>query len=196
MTLGALAGFALAAWPWVWALASGRAFVRDTVAAHFAGVGLWRVVSVGVVLLFLGAFAEEVANRAFPLRLWRHRSLAFRLIVPSLFFAAVHFAGEPVAFERAATLFAGGIIQSLAYLSTGDVWLAAGLHFGANYAGFSASGLWHAGAVVEVVGEAATPNWVAVALMLAAVSVLFVFFKRSHEPNENRPRAAGRRAEL
>jgi membrane protease YdiL (CAAX protease family) len=194
MVLGAVVGFALAAWPWAFALASGGAFVSDDVMAHFAGLELLRVVGVGVVLLFLGAFTEEVANRAFPLRLWRHRALAFRVVVPSLFFAAVHLAGEPVAFGRFATLFAGGVIQSLAYLLTGDVWLASGLHFGANYAGFSASGLWHAGALAEVVGQTVAPNWVAVALMLATVAVLFALLKRKHDSTKNSPRAAGRRA--
>ena len=194
MVVGAVAGFALAAWPWVFALASGRASSRDDVAAHFAGLDLARVVFVGAFLLFLSAFTEEVANRAFPLRLWQHRALAFRLVVPSLFFAAVHFAGEPLAFERAATLFAGGVIQSLAYLLTGDVWLASGLHFGANYAGFAASGLWHAGALAEVVGERVAPNWVAVALMLATVAVLFALLKRKHVSTKDSPRAAGRRA--
>ncbi|HEX6622094.1 MAG TPA: hypothetical protein VF064_00170 [Pyrinomonadaceae bacterium] len=61
-------------------------------------------------------------------------------------------------------------------------------------AGFPASGLWHAGAVVEVVFERVAPNRVAVALMPATVAALFALLKRKHDSTKNRPRAAGRRA--
>jgi len=194
MLAGAVGGFALAAWPWLAALATGRAVVRDTVGAHFGGLDAARVVAVGVSLLFLSAFTEEVANRAFPMRLWQNRSLAFRVIVPSLFFAAVHFAGEPFGVERALTLLAAGVTQSLAYALTGDVWLAAGLHFGANYAGFSASGLWHAGAFAEVAGRPFVPNWLTVALMLIIIVAAFALLKRFYDSEQNHPRAARREA--
>jgi membrane protease YdiL (CAAX protease family) len=194
MTAGAVVGFALAAWPWVGALVTGRAGVRDGVGAHFGGLDAARVVSTGVSLLLLSAFTEEVANRAFPMRLWQNRSLAFRVVVPSLFFAAVHFAGEPFGVERAVTLLAAGVTQSLAYAMTGDVWLASGLHFGANYAGFSASGLWHAGAVAEVFGRAVAPNWVSSALMLVTVAAAFAVSERFYDSDKNHPRAARREA--
>lgn len=195
MLAGALFGFALAAWPWLAALALGRASVRDNLGAHFGGLDAARVVAVGVALLLLSALTEEVANRAFPMRLWQNRSLAFRVIVPSLFFAAAHFAGEPFGGERALTLFAAGVTQSLAYALTGDVWLASGLHFGANYAGFSASGLWHAGAVAQVfVARPLAPNWLTAALMLIIVVVAFAFLKRFYDAEQNHPRAARREA--
>jgi hypothetical protein len=75
------------------------------------------------------------------------------------------------------------------------VWLASGLHFGANYAGFSASGLWHAGAVAEVfVARPLVPDWVAVALMLTVIVAAFFITKRFYDPDENHPRAARREA--
>ena len=77
---------------------------------------------------------EETANRAFPMRLWQHRSLLFRVLVPSIFFAAIHFAGEEVSFERSGVLLIAGITSSLAYALTGNIWLASGLHAGANIA--------------------------------------------------------------
>ena len=194
MLAGAVVGFMLAAWPWALALAAGRASVSDTIGAHFGGFDAARVVAVGVSLLLLSAFTEEVANRAFPMRLWQNRSLAFRVIVPSFFFAAVHFAGEPFGVERALTLFAAGITQSLAYALTGDVWLASGLHFGANYAGFSAGGMWHAGAVVEVVAQPVVPNRVTVALMFLIVVAAYALLKRFYDSEQNHPRAARREA--
>ena len=196
LLVGAAVGFALAAWPWALALAAGRAGVRDSVGAHFGGFEAARVVAVGVSLLLLSAFTEEVANRAFPMRLWQNRSLAFRVIVPSFFFAAVHFAGEPFGVERALTLFAAGVTQSLAYALTGDVWLASGLHFGANYAGFSASGLWHAGAVAEVVAQPVVPNWFTVMFMFAVIVAAFFITKRFYDSDKNHPRAARREAQL
>lgn len=165
---GALAGFVLAAWPWAGALLTGGMFVRDHVGAHFDAPGAALLLALALPLLFAGAFAEEVANRAFPMRLWPERSLAFRALVPSLFFAAVHLAGEPFAAGRFAQLVAAGVVQSLAYALTGNVWLASGLHFGGNFGGFFASGLWHAGAVLEVVGRPLAPGWASTPVMLAA----------------------------
>ena len=177
-SLGAVAGFVLAAWPWAGALLTGGTFVRDRVGAHFDGAGLAFNLVWALLLLFASAFTEEVANRAFPMRLWRRRTLIFRLLVPSLFFAAAHLAGEPFAATRFALLVAGGVAQSLVYALAGNVWLPAGLHFGANFAGFFASGLWHAGAVVEVVGRPLAPGWVTTALILSASLAAFAIRRR------------------
>lgn len=177
---GAVAGFILAAWPWAGALLTGDNFVRDHVGRHFGAAAIALTLGPALLLLFAGAYAEEVANRAFPMRLWPRRSLAFRVLVPSFFFAAVHLAGEPFSAGRFAALVAGGVIQSVAYALTGHVWLAAGLHFGANFAGFSASGLWHAGAVLEVVGRPLAPDWAPTALMLS-LSLASLFLLRRDE---------------
>jgi len=175
---GALLGFALAAWPWAGALLTGGTFVRDHVGAHFDAAGVVLVFALALPLLFAGAFAEEVANRAFPMRLWPERTLAFRALVPSLFFAALHLAGEPFAPARFALLVAGGVVQSLAYALTGNVWLASGLHFGGNFAGFFASGLWHAGAALEVVGRPLAPGWTSTPAMLAAALCALAFTRK------------------
>jgi membrane protease YdiL (CAAX protease family) len=179
--LGAFAGFVLAAWPWAVGLWTGDSFVRDHVGAHFDGASVAVTVAWALVLLFASAFTEEVVNRAFPMRLWRHRSLAFRVLVPSLFFAAAHLAGEPFGAGRFAALVAGGVAQSLAYALAGHVWLPAGLHFGANFAGFSASGLWHAGAVVEVVGRPLAPGWTPTLLILLVSLAAFALRRRDEK---------------
>ena len=181
--LGTLAGFVLGAWPWAAGLMTGDSFVRDRVDAHFGGAEVAFTLAAALVLLFAGAFTEEVANRAFPMRLWRRRTLAFRVLVPSLFFAAAHLAGEPFGAGRFAALVAGGVPQSIAYALAGHVWLPTGLHFGANFAGFSASGLWHAGAVVEVVGRPIAPDWAPTAVILC-VTLAALALRRRDETAE------------
>lgn len=114
---------------------------------------------------------EETANRAFPMRLWQERPLLFRLVVPSIFFAALHLADEQFSFERMAVLLLAGVVQSLAYALTGNIWLTSGVHAGANSASFSLSGLWHAGAVLTVVGRPSYPNWVSILFALVAFSM-------------------------
>lgn len=187
---GAFAGCVLAAWPWVVGLLAGASFVRDRVGAHFDGAGVARVLAAALVLLFANAFAEEVANRAFPMRLFGRRSLAFRLLVPSFFFAAVHLAGEPFAAGRFAALVAAGVAQSVAYALTGDVWLAAGLHFGANFGTISAGGLWHAGALLEVVGRPLAPDWASTLTVFAAALAALLLLRRDETAEAESPAAA------
>jgi membrane protease YdiL (CAAX protease family) len=57
--------------------------------------------------------------------------------------------------------FVSGVVLSCAYLFTGNIWLATGLHTGINYARFSVSGLWHAGALVSLKGQLLVPLWAA-----------------------------------
>src|SRR5262249_19236107 len=151
-------------------LVNGSARVAESVSNSFS---VWTVVAVGFFLLLIQAVTEETANRAFPLRLWQHRALWFRLLVPSLFFAAIHLAGESFDAERVTILLLAGVLQSLAYLLTGNIWFGTGVHTGANFAAFSVSGLWHAGALVRLEGEPAFPNWAAVAMMTVALGLLY-----------------------
>lgn len=173
LLIGILLGVAFAILPWVIALSKGTAQVNDSIAVHFDDLSIIRIISIAFLLLLIQSVMEETANRAFPIRIWEHRSLAFRVLVPSIFFAAVHLADEQFSFERIAILVMAGVIQSFAYLLTGNVWFSSGVHAGANLATFSISGLWHAGAVMRIVGQPAFPNWVAVMLMLGAMSMAY-----------------------
>jgi membrane protease YdiL (CAAX protease family) len=176
--IGILLGFALAILPWVIALSNGTAQVIDRISTYFDASAIVRMTSLAFFLLLLQSVMEETANRAFPIRLWEHRSLAFRVLIPSFFFAAIHLADEQFSFERIGILIVGGVIQSFAYLLTGNVWFTSGVHAGANVATFSVSGLWHAGAIVSVVGQPAFPNWVAVMLMLGAMILAYFCSRR------------------
>jgi membrane protease YdiL (CAAX protease family) len=174
LLIGILIGVAFVIAPWVSALWRGTASIYDRINAHFDTFSVVRILTVAFVMLLLQGIMEETTSRAFPMRLWEHRSLAFRVIVPSIFFVAIHLVSEPFSLERIGILFMAGILQSIAYALTGNIWLASGLHAGANFAGFSISGLWHAGAVVALVGQPTIPNWAAGMIMLALFSTVLV----------------------
>jgi membrane protease YdiL (CAAX protease family) len=175
---GLVFGAVFAILPWVLALGNGTARVTDRAGAHFDGFSVIRMVGVGAFLLFVQGVMEEVTNRAFPMRIWEHRSLLFRLLVPAIFFAALHLADEQFAVQRVGILFAFAVILGLAYALTGNIWLASGLHIGGNIATWSISGLWHAGAVVNIAGQPAYPPWVSVLVMLLVMGVAFGVSRR------------------
>lgn len=178
LVIGVLAGCAFVIAPWVIALAQGTASIHDRIDWHFDSFTIARILTVAFFMLLLASIMEETANRAFPMRLWDHRSLVFRLVVPSIFFIAIHLISEPFSFERIGTLFMAGILQGIAYALTGNVWFCSGLHAGANFASFSVTGLWHAGAVVALVGRPAAPNWVGAMIMLVVLSAMLGLRRR------------------
>ena len=67
-----------------------------------------------------------------------------------------------------------GVTQALAYALTGNIWLASGLHAGANVASFIPTGLWHAGAVIALVGQVPIPNWFMAILTLVALGTVVI----------------------
>jgi membrane protease YdiL (CAAX protease family) len=178
LAIGTLTGFAFIIAPWATALLRGTASIYDRITTHFDNFSAARILTVAFFMLLLQAIMEETTHRAFPMRLWEHRSLAFRMIVPSLFFVAIHLVSEQFSLERSGVLFMVGIVQSIAYALTGNIWLASGLHAGANFAGFSVTGLWHAGASVALIGHPTVPNWVAGMIMLAVFSATFALVRR------------------
>jgi membrane protease YdiL (CAAX protease family) len=177
LIIGLLIGFAFVIAPYLIGYINGTMFVADRITARFGGFQIAQIISIAFFLLLLQGIMEEITNRAFPIRLWEHRTFLFRILVPSVFFALLHLADENFSFERIAILIIAGIIQSLAYLLTGNIWFTSGLHTGANVASFSVTGLWHAGAVVALAGQSAYPNWIAGLSMLALMSVLFFIFR-------------------
>jgi hypothetical protein len=174
LVAGLLIGFAFIILPYVSALLSGTATIHDRITAHFNQLTTARIIAVAFFLLLVQSVTEETANRAFPMRLWEDRPLWFRVLIPSIFFAAIHLAGEGFTFERIGILLMAGITQSLAYALTGNIWLCSGLHAGANLASFFPTGLWHAGAVVALVGHMPIPHLLMVMLMLVVVGTIFI----------------------
>ena len=191
LLIGILIGSAFVIAPWVSALWRGTASIYDRITAHYDSFSVAQILTVAFLMLLLQAIMEETTSRAFPMRLWEHRSLAFRMIVPSIFFVAIHLISEQFSLERIGVLFMAGILQSIAYALTGNIWLASGLHAGANFAGFSISGLWHAGAIVALIGQPTIPHWVAGMIMLAVFSAVFVLQRMHREKRPSVPIGAG-----
>ncbi|MGH9873505.1 MAG: CPBP family intramembrane glutamic endopeptidase [Pyrinomonadaceae bacterium] len=177
LLIGLSAGFAFIIAPWVFALWLGTASIYDRITAHFDSLSVARILTVAFLLLLSQGILEETTNRAFPMRLWEHRSLAFRIIVPAIFFVAIHLPTEPFGFERVGVLFMAGVLQGIAYALTGNIWLSSGVHTGANLASFAPTGLWHAGAVVALIGQPTIPNWLAVMITLTVFSVTFALLR-------------------
>ncbi|HWN09182.1 MAG TPA: CPBP family intramembrane glutamic endopeptidase [Pyrinomonadaceae bacterium] len=177
LVIGLAIGWTFFIAPWASALWLGTASVHDRITAHFDNFSVGRILAVSFFMLLLQAIMEETTSRAFPMRLWEHRSLLFRMIVPSIFFVAIHLVSEQFSLERAGVLFMAGIVQSIAYALTGNIWFASGLHAGANIASFAVTGLWHAGAVVALVGNPTIPHWAPGVIMLAAFGAVFVLVR-------------------
>ena len=191
LLIGILIGFAFVIAPWISALWQGTASVYDRINAHFDGFSVARVFAVAFFMLLLQAVFEETTNRAFPMRLWEHRSLFFRLMVPSIFFVALHLPNEPFSFVRIGVLFMMGLLLGIAYAYTGNIWFASGVHMGGNLAAFSVSGLWHAGAIVALTGQPTIPYWAATMIMLAVFSAIFVLLGRYRAKLQPMPVGAG-----
>lgn len=168
--------FSASLWISLW---RGTASVTTTIGSHFDTGSIIVVLSVAVLMLLLQAAMEETTSRAFPMRIWEHRSLAFRLLVPAVFFVSIHLISETFNIERVVVLLIASIVHGLAYALTGNIWLTTGLHWGANVAGFSMSGLWHAGAVANVAGPPAFPVWGAGLVMMFVLAALYAVKARA-----------------
>ncbi len=161
-------------------LVAGTAAVRNQIGLHFDSIGITRALLTGLLIALANSVLEETTNRAFPMMLWRHRSLAFRMFVPSVFFAAQHLVAEPFDLARFVYLISLGVVLSAAYALTGNIWLGVGLHTGYLLASVSLSGLWHMGAIVAISGQPILPVWV-LDLFLGAVAVAAFVWLRSRE---------------
>ncbi len=157
--LGMVIGFLLQSAPWLLGLTTGRLKVEDRVWAHFNPAGVVRVLCVGMFFLTLSSVLEEGACRAFPMALWERYPLAIRILVPSIFFAALHLADERFDLLQFYERFMFGVVLSVAYALTSNIWLAVGLHTGINYACFAVSGLWHTAALVKTSGRPVLLQW-------------------------------------
>jgi membrane protease YdiL (CAAX protease family) len=171
---GLATSVALFSAPWIFALASGRSRIAGTLAAHWHEVSHVSV-AFGWIILFVNSFVEEATSRALPMRLFAARSLPFRVVVPSLVFAALHLADESFDAGRFASRSLAGITLSLAYAATGNVWLAAGIHTGMNYAAVAPSGLWHFGGLISLSAGDGVPGWSVNLAVAALATALFVW---------------------
>jgi len=175
---GTVIAYLLAAGPTLMAFASGSMRVVETVADKFPPLELIYVVTIGMVLVVYNSVMEEYASRAFPLALFRGSPRLVGIVVPALFFAAAHLAAEPFRLTAFYTRFVNGAVMAVAFLLTGNVWLASGVHTGMNLAVLAGSGRWYFGGLARLQGEPAGPQWfdlvVWTSVLVAGVVWLYV----------------------
>ena len=177
--LGMVIGFLVQSIPWLLGLTTGRLKVEDRVWAHFNPAGVLRVLCVGIFFLILTSVLEEGACRAFPMKLWERYPLALRILVPSFFFAVLHLADERFNLLSFYIRFMFGVVQSVAYALTNNIWFAVGVHTGINYAYFAVSGVWHGAAVVKLSGSVARFEWAPV-IIWTVIAIAGFFALHTH----------------
>ena len=117
------------------AVGAGIGGIRFSLPAQFHVVGAARTLATSCVIFILGAAAEEMSFRGYPLQTaMRSWPFLIALLPVSVFFAAVHLANPNVApgFTFANTLLAGALL-AVAYWRTRSLWFPFGLHWGWNW---------------------------------------------------------------
>jgi membrane protease YdiL (CAAX protease family) len=179
--LGAAFAFAVMAWPELLGVLLGTAPVTDRIDAHHQGPALLQTLGVGALFLIANSVMEEATSRAFPMQLLRARSILFRIVVPSVVFAAIHLADESFDLGAFYSRALAGVVFSTAYALSGNIWLAVGLHTGWNLAATFSGGTWHAGAVVLIEGTPFGPEWL-VDAEWTAIAALGLFWLSRPRP--------------
>lgn len=175
--VGLLLGFALTSWSLWLGLATGTMRVTDSIARHFPAGALVLVVLMAFVSLTLNSLNEEVCSRAVPLGLVRRAPLWARVLLPALVFSLLHVAVEPFRLEAFLERTLSGMVFSVAYLLTRDIWFVAGLHTGLNAGVLLGTGRWYMGGLLVVEGESGASAWAhpAVLALLSLAGLWFLY---------------------
>lgn len=144
--------------------------------------------------LLVGAF-EEIQMRGYPLQaLLREHHPAVAITIVSAVFALLHIPNSHFSALAFPNTFLAGVWLALAYVRTGRLWLAIGIHTGWNFAmgavfGFAVSGNAQL-TLSPIVSISRRPDWLsggaygpeggvaAMAVLIASAAVLFVFMQR------------------
>jgi membrane protease YdiL (CAAX protease family) len=107
-----------------------------------------KMVAFAAIGVPISALWEELVFRGCILRWLRPSGTLLALTLSSLTFAGVHFVAEPLYAERLLLLVSFGFLLGTAYLASGSLWFAIGVHLGVNIIGFlladapAAGGVW------------------------------------------------------
>lgn len=122
-------------------------------------------IGLSFVFFALGAAFEEAVFRGYILQTFARSGLAWLAIaLTSLIFGAFHLANPAADWVSTANTILAGIVFSLAYLKTLDLWLPFGLHFMWNFAqgsifGIEVSGLKFLSPISLLVETDHGPKW-------------------------------------
>ncbi len=98
--------------------------------------GSWLAAATSMFALLLGAaFVEELLFRGFPFQvLLRRFGPAAAVVVTALAFGGLHAGNPNTSMLALANISLAGLLLGIAYLRTGSLWLATGVHLGWNWA--------------------------------------------------------------
>ncbi|MCP4230526.1 MAG: CPBP family intramembrane metalloprotease [bacterium] len=106
------------------------------------------VLFIGVfVMFFFSALFEELLMRGYPTKILDEAAPRFFAVaIPSVLFGLMHLTNPGTTWLSTVNITLSGALLGLVYLKSGSLWLAAGLHFGWNFAqgplfGLGVSGL-------------------------------------------------------
>jgi membrane protease YdiL (CAAX protease family) len=106
------------------------------------------VLLIGVsVMFFFSALFEELLMRGYPTKILDEAApRIFAVAIPSVLFGLLHLTNPGTTWLSTVNITLSGALLGLVYLKSGSLWLAAGLHFGWNFAqgplfGLGVSGL-------------------------------------------------------
>lgn len=177
--VGLLLGFALTSWDLWMGLATGTMRVTDSLTRHFPPGALVLVVLMAFTSLTLNSLNEEACSRAVPLGLVRRSPLWARVLLPALVFSLLHVAVEPFRLDALLQRTLAGVMFSVAYLLTRDIWFAAGLHTGHNAGVLLGTGRWYMGGLLVVEGERWGSAWAEPAMhVLVTLVGLWLLYRR------------------
>ncbi|MBK5260801.1 MAG: CPBP family intramembrane metalloprotease [Thermoanaerobaculia bacterium] len=175
---GAVVAMAFRSWPWLLSIATGSAVIIDRVAAP-------RGLILGVFIAVSTAVFEEIASRAFPIRLFSGWPALRLTMLSATLFVLQHILDERLSVIAVLYLASIGTIFGAAYVMTGNIWLGAGLHAGFYYASVIPSGVTNLGAWYRVAGTMIIPSWLFDSLLIAmGLIALDIVRRRSAMTNE------------
>lgn len=149
-------------------------------AFQVVGNNSWTVVFKPVAELVLVAVFEELLFRAMLLRILQNAlGTRWALAISSLLFALAHFPNDGVNVLGLVITVAAGVMFGAAYLQTGRLWLAAGLHFAWNFITGTVFSLPVSGGEAKgwIIGRLSGPEWLSggsYGLEASAVTLLAV----------------------
>ena len=86
-------------------------------------------------MFFFGALFEELLMRGYPTKILDEAAPRFfAVVIPSVVFGVMHVMNPGSTWLSTINITLSGALLGLVYLKSGSLWLAAGLHFGWNFA--------------------------------------------------------------
>lgn len=115
-------------------LGAGWIVIQDFVWQRMSLAGILGNILITIVIFCFIGWSEELLSRGYHLRIIsKGLNLPLGVILSSLYFSYLHRHNPGANFDYFLYIFLAGLMLSYAFLSTGQLWLAMGLHTGWNF---------------------------------------------------------------